>query len=177
MSLSRILRGRFLGTVPNPLDSLTIRVEDKNAEEEDMSANSGPLILLPVDGSECCARAAEYCAWFARATGGRVLVLNVQPAFEDWQTHGIGHEAAVKHREQLARDKAARALEILAGTPNDFLLAEGEPAETIGRIAQERGCAQVVMGTRGLGKVSGVLMGSVAMKAFHVVTVPLTFVR
>ena len=35
-----------------------------------MSANAGPLILLPVDGSETSTRAAEYCAWFARATGG-----------------------------------------------------------------------------------------------------------
>jgi nucleotide-binding universal stress UspA family protein len=142
-----------------------------------MSANSGPLILLPVDGSDTSARAAEYSAWFARATGGRVLVLNVQPAFEDWQTHGIGHEAAVQHRADLAREKSARALEILAGTPHEFLLAEGEPAETIGRIAEDRGCAQVVMGTRGLGKVTGVLMGSVAMKTFHIVKVPVTFVR
>jgi len=142
-----------------------------------MSANAGPLILLPVDGSDSSARAAEYCAWFARATGGRVLVINVQPEFEDWQTHGIGHEAAHKHREDLARAKSERALEILAGTPHEFLLAEGEPAETIGRIAEERGCVGVVMGTRGLGKISGVLMGSVAMKTFHVVKVPITFVR
>ncbi len=142
-----------------------------------MNANAGPLILLPVDGSESSARAAEYCVWFARATGGRVLVLNVQPEFEDWQTHGIGHDVARKHREDLSREKAARALEILAGTPHEFLLAEGEAAETIGRIAEESGCVGVVMGTRGLGKVSGVLMGSVAMKTFHVVKVPITFIR
>ena len=142
-----------------------------------MSASPGPLILLPVDGSDTSTRAAEYCVWFARATGGRVLVLNVQTAFEDWQTHGIGHEAARKHREDLARESSSKALEILAGTPHEFLLAEGEPAETIGRIAEERGCVGVVMGTRGLGKISGVLMGSVAMKTFHVVKVPITFIR
>lgn len=142
-----------------------------------MSANDGTLILLPVDGSETSRRAAEYCAWFARATGGRVLVLNVQPAFESWQTHGIGQEAARKHREDLARAAASDALEILAGTPCEYVMAEGEPAETIGRVADEKACTHVVMGTRGLGKVSGVLMGSVAMKAFHLVKVPLTFIR
>jgi len=142
-----------------------------------MSASPGPLILLPVDGSDTSTRAAEYCVWFARATGGGVLVLNVQPAFEDWQTHGIGQEAARKHREELARAGASPALEIMAGTPHEFLMAEGEPAETIGRVADEKACTHVVMGTRGLGKVSGVLMGSVAMKAFHLVKVPLTFIR
>jgi len=142
-----------------------------------MTATDGTLILLPVDGSETSLRAAEYCAWFARATGGRVLVLNVQPAFEDWQTHGIGHDVARKHREDLAKEGAAGALEILAGTPHEFLMAEGEPAETIGRIAAEKNCTHVVMGTRGLGKVSGVLMGSVAMKTFHLVNIPITFIR
>jgi nucleotide-binding universal stress UspA family protein len=142
-----------------------------------MSANDGTLILLPVDGSDTSLRAAEYCVWLARATGGRVLALNVQPTFEDWQTHGIGHDVAIKHRQELARSSCARELEILAGTPHEFLEAEGEPAETIGRIAQERACTQVVMGTRGLGKISGVLMGSVAMKTFHLVNVPITFIR
>jgi nucleotide-binding universal stress UspA family protein len=142
-----------------------------------MTASDGTLILLPVDGSETSKRAAEYCVWFARATGGRVLVLNVQPAFEDWQTHGIGHDVAIKHRQELAKARCEVALEILAGTPYEFLEAEGEPAETIGRIAEEKACTHVVMGTRGLGKVSGVLMGSVAMKAFHLVSVPITFIR
>src|SRR5512139_3553715 len=122
-----------------------------------MTATDGTHILLPVDGSETSLRAAEYCVWFARATGGRVV--------------------ARKLREALATASAADALEILAGTPNEFLMAEGEPAETIGRIAEEKGCTHVVMGTRGLGKVSGVLMGSVAMKTFHLVSVPLTFIR
>src|SRR5512139_2542154 len=142
-----------------------------------MTATDGTLILLPVDGSETSLRATEYCVWFARATGGRVLALNVQPAFENWQTHGIGHDVAIKHRQELARSSCARALEILAGTPHEFVEAEGEPAETIGRIAEEKGCTHVVMGTRGLGKVSGVLMGSVAMKTFHLVSVPITFIR
>lgn len=142
-----------------------------------MSTPSQPLILLPVDGSDPSGRAAEYCVWFARAVGGRVLVLNVQPEIEAWQTHGLGQELAVKHREDLARDKTAAALEKLAGTPHDFLLACGEPAETIGHVAAEKGCTAVVMGTRGLGKVAGVLLGSVAMKTFHVVKVPITFIQ
>jgi nucleotide-binding universal stress UspA family protein len=130
-----------------------------------------------VDGSESSTRAAEYCVWFARVTGGRVLVLNVQPEIEDWQTHGLGRGLAVKHRDELARKKTAAALGKLAGTPHDFLLAYGEPAETIGRVAEEKGCTGVVMGTRGLGKVAGVLLGSVAMKTFHVVKVPITFIQ
>lgn len=142
-----------------------------------MSIPAQTLILLPVDGSESSARAAEYAVWFARISGGRLLVLNVQPEIEDWQTHGLGHEAAARHRADLAAQKSAGALALCAGTPHEFLVEFGEPAETIGRVAKDKECTAVVMGTRGLGKVAGVLMGSVAMKTFHVVKVPITFVQ
>ncbi len=140
-----------------------------------MNANAGPLILLPVDGSESSARAAEYCVWFARPR--RACPRPERPAeFEDWQTHGIGHESPQAPRGPLAR-KGGAGPRNPRRHPHEFPAREGEAAETIGRIAEERDCVGVVMGTRGLGKVSGVLMGSVAMKAFHVVKVPLTFIR
>jgi len=44
------------------------------------------------------------------------------------------------------------------------LVEDGDPAETIVRVAGERGADMIVMGTRGLGAAKGLLMGSVSHK-------------
>lgn len=44
------------------------------------------------------------------------------------------------------------------------LIEEGDPAETILRVAGERDADMIVMGSRGLGSAKGLLMGSVSHK-------------
>jgi nucleotide-binding universal stress UspA family protein len=44
------------------------------------------------------------------------------------------------------------------------LVDEGDPAETILRVAGERDADMIVMGTRGLGAAMGLVMGSVSHK-------------
>jgi nucleotide-binding universal stress UspA family protein len=56
--------------------------------------------------------------------------------------------------------------------------SEGGPvAATIDRVAREEGVAQIVMGTRGLGGVGGLLLGSVGTQLLHLSDVPVTFVK
>lgn len=141
-----------------------------------MNGKKETVILLPVDGSDCCMRAAQHCAWFARATGGRVVVLHVQPEIDDLTFQAIGPEKLRKHREDSAREATQPALDVLASVPHEVVIANGEPAEAIGATAEERGCTHVIMGSRGLGRISGIFMGSVAMKTFHIVKVPITYV-
>ncbi len=137
------------------------------------------LYLLPVDGSESAGRAAAHCARLAKALGGRVLVLNVQPRVEDWQTHGIGHESAVAHLRGIAAQALAAAETVLreAGVAHESLVEFGNPSETIARVAESRGCGAVVMGTRGQSELKSLVMGGVGMKVLHLVPVPITFVH
>ena len=58
---------------------------------------STPIILLPIDGSPSALRAAKFCTDVAKAFKASVVLLNVQPVIEDWQTHGLGHDAALAH--------------------------------------------------------------------------------
>jgi nucleotide-binding universal stress UspA family protein len=53
----------------------------------------------------------------------------------------------------------------------------GAPAETIDRIAREEKSDHVIMGTRGLGSLRGLLVGSVATQVLHLVHVPVTLVK
>lgn len=150
-----------------------------NPFREEAAMASTPLILLPIDGSESSLRAAVYCANLAKAFGATVLVLNVQPEVEDWQTHGLGRDAAIGHLNDRARAAIAAAQKVLAptGVPHETLVEFGDAPDTIARIAESRGCSQVVMGTRGQSELKSRLMGAVGMKVIHQVKVPVTFVH
>jgi len=50
-------------------------------------------------------------------------------------------------------------------------------AETIAEFAVSCGCDQIVMGTRGMGSLEGLLLGSITTKVLHLVRVPVTLVK
>ena len=53
----------------------------------------------------------------------------------------------------------------------------GQSAEEIAACAQELGCDGIVMGTRGMGAIAGLALGSVATKVVHLTRVPVTLVK
>jgi nucleotide-binding universal stress UspA family protein len=53
----------------------------------------------------------------------------------------------------------------------------GSPAETIDRVAREVGAHQIVMGTRGLGSLGNLFLGSIATKVVRLAQVPVTLVK
>ena len=58
-----------------------------------------------------------------------------------------------------------------------FHIGVGDAAETIVSYAKDKGCHQIVMGTRGLGSVSNMIMGSVATKVIHLADIPVLLVK
>ena len=59
----------------------------------------------------------------------------------------------------------------------DTHIVPGHPAETIVDVAKKHDCTRVVMGTRGLGTIDGLVLGSVAYKVLHLSPVPVTLVK
>ena len=53
----------------------------------------------------------------------------------------------------------------------------GSPANEIARHAHETQCDAIIMGTRGLGAVANLMIGSVATKVIHLVEVPVTLIK
>ncbi|MNY53737.1 Universal stress protein family protein [compost metagenome] len=53
----------------------------------------------------------------------------------------------------------------------------GNVAEQVHETVKRVGCDTVVMGTRGLGSFSGLLLGSVANRVIHEVSVPIVLVK
>jgi nucleotide-binding universal stress UspA family protein len=64
-----------------------------------------------------------------------------------------------------------------AAIPYTTEVLTGHVAEVIGRRADEIGCDNIVMGTRGMTAISNLLMGSVATKVLHFANVPVTLVK
>jgi nucleotide-binding universal stress UspA family protein len=73
--------------------------------------------------------------------------------------------------QQIER-QVAKLREI--GTNVDFVLrlSHDSPADTIASVAEEFGADLIVCGTRGLGVVKGVLLGSVAQRLLHIAHCP-----
>jgi nucleotide-binding universal stress UspA family protein len=71
----------------------------------------------------------------------------------------------------------ARALLAKAGVPCEARVVLGEPAHAIAQAARDLACDGIVMGTRGLGTVAGLLLGSVATKVLHLTGLPVTLVQ
>ncbi len=138
-------------------------------------------ILLPVDGSEGSSRAARHVAGIAGMVPGlEVWVVNVQPPGDDWMTRrSFKAEELARMEQEWGEAALAPAREILqaAGVRPSERVVQGDVARTIARLAQELGCDQIVMGTRGQSALGGLLMGSVATRVLHLATVPVTLVK
>ncbi len=137
-------------------------------------------ILVAVDGSEHADRAAQFAVDLAKRIGAAELQLvNVQEPAEESQTHGLARDAIRQHRETLAiaTGTAAKAMADAAGVPCAFEWHFGDPAEVVVNVAISMQCALVVMGSRGAGAIQNLLLGSVAQKALHLSSVPVTLVK
>lgn len=138
--------------------------------------------LVACDGSESSLRALRHAlAHLAgRHDGARLHLLNVRtppgsfsgtPPATDEETLGALHAEA--------RAECAAALSLLeaAGIGYDCRVAIGDPVARILETAEDLGCAHIAMGTRGLGWLGGVLLGSISAGVLRRTPLPLTLVR
>ncbi len=138
-------------------------------------------ILVPVDGSPSSLAAVRFVVDTLAPAKPKLEIhlLNVRPplpaAAASFIDSGVVRDF---HREEGEKDlAAARKLLDEAGLPYEASTTVGDPAETIVAYAEQKGCAGIVMGTRGLGKVAGLLLGSVASKVLHLSKVPVTLTK
>jgi nucleotide-binding universal stress UspA family protein len=133
-------------------------------------------ILFATDGSPSAEAALEFAIELCRDTGADLRVLAVQPP----RPRGRGGALAILEIEEPggARRIAAEAVERAreAGIAALALTGKGEPAAVIAEEARAGGADLVVVGSRGLGPVSGVLMGSVSRALVTRAEVPVTVV-
>jgi nucleotide-binding universal stress UspA family protein len=140
-------------------------------------------ILLAFDGSDNAKRALQYIIDFAADAPGtlKVHVLNAQQEpviYGEFVTAGTVEDLnkSFLAKSQHTLDEAATALRV-AGIDHQTHGVLGNVAEQVDAAVKRLGCDTVVMGTRGLGGFTGMLLGSVANRVVHEVSVPVLLVK
>ena len=138
-------------------------------------------VLLPVDGSENSNRAVKHLIHLVKSLGAmEIHVVNVQPALLYVEVLLKPRQEIIDAWSQKAGKEASRpacALLNQAGVPYVGEIACGEVAEAIIQYAQQHQCDMIVMGTRGMGTVANLVLGSVATKVIHLANIPVTLVK
>ena len=135
--------------------------------------------LVPFDGSPAATRALKLAIEQAKSlpTHSIVVLLATQDLPEGV---GIMSPEWIREQEEQAGSQILaepRSLCEKAGMPFEARVELGGIATTIERVARECDADHIIMGTRGLGGVRGLLLGSVATKVLKLVDVPVTLVK
>jgi nucleotide-binding universal stress UspA family protein len=135
-------------------------------------------ILVPVDGSAGSLRAlALACERSRDRDGAQVIALNVQTPMPPSR-----FAPAVdirEHHQRMAQEVFARVAKAAKRQRTEVTqrMVIGMPAEMILREAVRSRASEIIMGTRGLGRLGGLLLGSVATKVVQLAKVPVTLVK
>lgn len=146
-----------------------------------MSSDRGARILLATDGSPGAAGALDLLMSLPLRPADEVIVVTYPSYFlaaRPDQSGLIGR--LMEGRRQAAQATADAAVQRLAGTGVSVtgVVAQGlEAVDAILRVAIERTPDVIVMGSRGLGAVSSVVLGSTARTLALLSPVPVLIVR
>jgi K+-sensing histidine kinase KdpD len=128
-------------------------------------------ILVPFDGSLSAVRAIQHVVALARAGHqSEVFILYVQ---------AVPSDPDPERAERTGRNILEQASELLARQtiPSITCVLTGRPAEVILTAVQRYDIDLIVMGSRGLGSIASVLLGSVASNVVQQSAVPVTLVK
>lgn len=134
-------------------------------------------ILIALEHSAADKTILDHIKPLAKLTGARLLLLHVA---DGWVARNYDL-LELADSEEMREDRAylaARAAELRAeGFTVDHLLALGEPADELVKVAAERGVDLVAMSTHGHRFISDLLHGSTADKVRHQVDVPVLLLK
>jgi nucleotide-binding universal stress UspA family protein len=132
-------------------------------------------ILVPVDGSAHSKKALEFACELAKKFDSQLHLLHVVQPPISTQTISIGEPAirtSFRHRdlEEIGHNLMEAAMQI--ATDHDCInvktqIEAGLPAHQIIDNAKKHDASLIIMGSRGLTDLAGLLQGSVSHKVTH----------
>jgi nucleotide-binding universal stress UspA family protein len=121
-------------------------------------------ILHPTDFLEHSTYALGIAADLARQSQASLLILHTVPSLiaADVSYGEVARDVEPEGYQDQIMSDLRRSVPAPAGITVEYLVVEGSPATQINRVARERSCDLIVMGTHGRTGVSHLLAGSVA---------------
>lgn len=130
-------------------------------------------IVVGTDGSDTATQAVRQATELARAVGARIELVS---AYEPVSDARLREEIVVPEdlhwiinpREDVVATLEAAAAEIrAAGVEVEVFARQGDPADAILDVAEERGSDLIVLGNKGMTGAKRFLLGSVPNKVSH----------
>lgn len=133
-------------------------------------------ILMPTDFSSTSEQAFEYAVAMAQRFGASLHVLHVVAYPMEVAAWPDAYWIEATGLRQRLREDAEKQIVALAGSVVGVAVTtevlDGNPARTIDKVAKERGCQLIVMGTHGHGGIAHLLLGSVAERVVRTAPCP-----
>ena len=146
-------------------------------------------IMVAYDSSESSKRALDLAAKTAAMFKGELLILTVisrevPPTFIEG-SEGPTLSADIQRYLDIRKDFYTRSLEEAKtevkdrypGLKFEAILLEGRPSATIVEVAEERDVNLIIIGSRGLGGITGWILGSTSRRVVDQCTKPILIVK
>lgn len=140
-------------------------------------------ILVPIDGSEYSLNAAKTAISIGEKFEGKVTFLHVISKSLETTPNIKEHKATLVEEIETLRAQGYKILEkAIQSTGKDTaeieaVLSWGNPADIIMEEIGEKEYDLVVMGSRGLGAIKGLLLGSVSERVVRLIKCPVMIIK
>jgi nucleotide-binding universal stress UspA family protein len=140
-------------------------------------------ILVPIDGSEPSIRALDHAVSLVKVHGSVIQIISVidelklpfGAQYSLWAQDS--HQKLVRSSLESLNKEMVRVKDAYPEIMIDASIHEGDPANTIVRIAEEDGYDLIVIGKKGLNLIEDLVMGSVTRKVVKKSKVSVTVVN
>ncbi len=144
--------------------------------------SDSPLYLVGVDGSDPSRRAVAVAARLAARCGGRLLIAHIihWSGFTPLSLEeALRRPIDKKQEEETARETILAPLVAVAreaGADPETYYSWGSPAESLNKLARDRGAEMIVVGRRGHSNIAEIILGSVSNAIAHMSDIPILLV-
>jgi nucleotide-binding universal stress UspA family protein len=134
-------------------------------------------ILVPVDGSENAKAALKEAIKIAKLTGGKITVMHT---YQSWSPALIDNKqawhAALKNAAKTILDNAQK-IAAAEGYKVETLLVDGNAVQEIVNTANSGHFDLIVMGARGISKITEILLGSISSGVIKKAKCPVLIIK
>jgi nucleotide-binding universal stress UspA family protein len=195
------LEGLLLGSVSNKVQHLAPCTTILVRQPEGSRLTAYHTMVVATDGSAPARKACQLAGDLARKADAKLVFLHVPlkgaspeqlaavvdpgelsaRAQDDLRLGGlplpIVTDETLAEIGQLILAQAKAAAEASGVVAVETILAEGDPARATLDLARDRRADLILMGSRGVGMIEGLLLGSASNKVTHLATCPVVVVR